>query len=154
MRMLAIMPTLSERSRFGRVTSTLKTRDSRLAEAAISVIRPVSVRPCKASSCTGTAAPNLRCASMLSGTPKFTFTTRVSSSVNAVVPAATRLPRSTFFSTITPGMGAIRFVSPRLIRAETACASAASNCPRRASICRTAASTLAVADVCCSTAAS
>ncbi len=66
---------------------------------------------------------------MLSGTPKFTFTTRVSSSVKAAVPAATRLPGSTFFSTITPGMGAVRFVSPRLIRAETVCACAACQLP-------------------------
>ena len=66
---------------------------------------------------------------MLSGTPKFTFTTRVSSSVNALVPAATRLPGSTLFSTITPGMGAIRLVSPRLIRAETACAERSAQLP-------------------------
>ena len=38
------------------------------------------------------------------------------------MPAATRAPGSTFFSTMTPGIGAVRLVSPTLIRAEAACA--------------------------------
>ena len=89
------MPTLSRPLGLGSAASTSNTRLLGSAEGEIRVMRPWSTSPGSASAWIASRLAQLEPATTTSGTPKTTFTTRVSATVNAGAEGPASEPTST-----------------------------------------------------------